>query len=70
MATKRSAVDKLMELERFREERQLVREEMKNYLSYYTERKLPSLQKAKAELKSIIQGIHAFAVLNINENKM
>lgn len=56
LATKRSAVDKHMELEKFREELTVVQQEMIRLMGYYTKNKLPSLKRSREELQTLLRG--------------
>jgi hypothetical protein len=56
LVTKRSAVDKLMEIERFQEEVELIEKEMFQYLEYYTKKCLPVLYSERAKLENLLRG--------------
>lgn len=56
LVTKRSAVDKLMEIQRFQEEVEIIEKEMSHYLKYYTKKCLPALYNERAKLENLLQG--------------
>ena len=59
LQTKRSVVDKQMEIERFQEELQVLQQEMIRVMGYYTN-KLLSLGSNRGELQNLSRGINNF----------
>ncbi|XP_028412158.1 uncharacterized protein LOC114534881, partial [Dendronephthya gigantea] len=56
LVTRRSVVDKLMEIQRFQEEIEVTKKEMFQYLEYYTKKCLPALYSELAKLENLLQG--------------
>lgn len=54
--TKRVVVDKHMEASRFQEEVGLLEREMLDFLKFYSNNVLPSLEKEKEKLEALLKG--------------
>lgn len=80
LRTKRSAVEKQMEVERFQEELPLIKREMKSFISFYKDVTIPSIEKKKTDLQaSLISNSvyvkriahnHTFVLLSWSSKKM
>ena len=54
LVTKRSVVDKLMEIQRFQEEVEIIEKEMFYYLEYYTKKCIPGLYSEETKLENLL----------------
>lgn len=50
-STKRAAVEKQMEIDRFKEELLMIKREMNSFISFYKDRIIPEIDKKKKELQ-------------------
>lgn len=55
-STKRAAVEKQMEIDRFKEELPLIKREMNSFISFYKDRIIPEIDKKKKELQISLNG--------------
>ena len=63
-STKRAAVEKQMEIDRFKEELPLIKREMNSFISFYKDRIIPEIDKKKKELQISLNGNRVYYAMS------